>query len=68
MPFTVEAISVKPCEGQLPGTSGLRKKTPTFTSGYYLHNFVQVRMRRWGLPRAPPAPRSPLARKGARNA
>lgn len=56
MPFTVESIPVEPCEGQLPGTSGLRKKTSTFTSGYYLHNFVQVRACVVAACSAPPPP------------
>ncbi|MFC2967313.1 alpha-D-glucose phosphate-specific phosphoglucomutase [Acidimangrovimonas pyrenivorans] len=31
----------QPIEGQKPGTSGLRKKTPVFTHRHYLQNFVQ---------------------------
>ena len=33
--------TTRPIEGQKPGTSGLRKKTPTFMSPGYLENFVQ---------------------------
>ena len=31
-----------PIPGQVPGTSGLRKKTKTFMEGNYLNNFVQA--------------------------
>ncbi|WP_102223621.1 alpha-D-glucose phosphate-specific phosphoglucomutase [Acidimangrovimonas sediminis] len=31
----------QPIEGQKPGTSGLRKKTPVFMHRHYLQNFVQ---------------------------
>ena len=39
--LAVQALPTSPIDGQKPGTSGLRKKTAVFTSGYYLHNFVQ---------------------------
>ena len=32
----------RPIEGQKPGTSGLRKKTPVFMQPGYLENFVQA--------------------------
>ena len=41
--ISVKTIPTNPFKDQKPGTSGLRKKTPIFMDGYYLHNFVQVR-------------------------
>jgi phosphoglucomutase len=40
MPATTHAT--QPIEGQKPGTSGLRKKTPVFMHRHYLQNFVQA--------------------------
>jgi phosphoglucomutase len=37
----VETIKTAPIQGQIPGTSGLRKKTRVFMQSGYLENFVQ---------------------------
>ena len=39
----MKSVTVKttPFEGQKPGTSGLRKKTPVFMAEHYTENFVQ---------------------------
>ena len=39
--MTAQVIATAPIEGQKPGTSGLRKKTPVFMKPGYLENFVQ---------------------------
>lgn len=38
---TVIDVETKPIEGQMPGTSGLRKKTAEFMQPSYLENFTQ---------------------------
>lgn len=38
----LETINTKPIEGQMPGTSGLRKKTRVFMEPGYLENFIQA--------------------------
>lgn len=38
----IETIATTPIEGQMPGTSGLRKKTRVFMGPHYLENFVQA--------------------------
>jgi phosphoglucomutase len=40
--MTVMIRETQPIEGQKPGTSGLRKKTPVFMQPGYLENFVQA--------------------------
>ena len=40
--MSVLKIPTKPIDGQKPGTSGLRKKTPVFMQPHYLENFVQA--------------------------
>ncbi len=39
--MNVRTVSATPIEGQMPGTSGLRKKTAVFMQPGYLENFVQ---------------------------
>ncbi|MDF1620584.1 alpha-D-glucose phosphate-specific phosphoglucomutase [Pseudothioclava nitratireducens] len=38
----MNTIATTPIDGQKPGTSGLRKKTPVFMGPHYLENFVQA--------------------------
>ena len=40
--MTIHTVPTTPIEGQKPGTSGLRKKTPVFMARHYLENFVQA--------------------------
>lgn len=40
--MTLLTIPTQPIDGQKPGTSGLRKKTPVFMQHHYLENFVQA--------------------------
>lgn len=40
--MTLQHLPTRPIDGQKPGTSGLRKKTPVFMGPNYLENFVQA--------------------------
>ncbi|MDA7425950.1 alpha-D-glucose phosphate-specific phosphoglucomutase [Thalassococcus lentus] len=40
--MSIKTVQTQPIEGQKPGTSGLRKKTPVFMQTNYLENFVQA--------------------------
>ncbi len=40
--MAITTVATAPIEGQKPGTSGLRKKTPVFMGPHYLENFVQA--------------------------
>ncbi|MDJ0822084.1 MAG: alpha-D-glucose phosphate-specific phosphoglucomutase [Paracoccaceae bacterium] len=39
--MTLQIIPTSPIDGQVPGTSGLRKKTHVFQQPHYLENYVQ---------------------------
>ncbi|WP_283743714.1 alpha-D-glucose phosphate-specific phosphoglucomutase [Sideroxydans sp. CL21] len=39
--MSIRTVSTQPFPDQKPGTSGLRKKVPTFRQPHYLENFVQ---------------------------
>ena len=39
--IAIQTVATTPYKDQKPGTSGLRKKTPIFMEGHYLHNFIQ---------------------------
>lgn len=40
--MAVETVPTRPIAGQMPGTSGLRKKTAVFREPGYLENYVQA--------------------------
>lgn len=39
--MTINIVKTAPIDGQIPGTSGLRKKTRVFMQKHYLENFIQ---------------------------